>query len=399
MADKFPSTFVDEKTGDIRKFRTLRDKVEDSLPDVAHYGLLAAKISLLAPFVGGVLVAAPAAAALWWGTRVAMKKSMDAVHDGLMKQHRQGEFSEYDLTKPEDRQAFDERFGRLQPQFADDYLKMAKLARLEQVPKLIVIEPYFREQGRSRFAGMISDFMAAATSRPNGKDPVVLMGRGAMKELSPEEMRAVVGHEFTHVKLKHMTETANWLGRLSMSGVINAGLLVAGLLGGLPILPVLGLIAVTNVVGTCLKSMQSRKHEELCDRGAALLTGGTKDLSSALGKIRNAMLKIKQMEIDEEFRARGMDPPKVREAGGFQRFINATHPSNEQREKQLSDFEKTYPEYCKKQRGLFTAAFNKAAKPPPPKPPKPLFSPKPKPKPKADKIKYLKPINWGFGYR
>jgi Zn-dependent protease with chaperone function len=398
MADKFPSTFVDEKTGDIQKFRTLRDKVEDSMPDAAHYGLLAAKISLLAPFVGGVLVAAPAAAALWWGTRVAMKKSMNAVHDSLMKQHRQGEFSEYDLTKEDDRKAFDARFGRLQPQFADDYLKMAKLAHLEQVPKLMVIEPYFREQGRSRFAGMISDFMAAATSRPSGKDPVVLLGRGAMKELSPDEMRAVIGHEFTHVKLKHMTETANWLGRLSMSGVINAGLFGAALLGGLPILPVLGLIAVTNVIGTSLKSMQSRKHEELCDRGAALLTGGTKDLSAALGKIRGAMLKIRQMEVDEQFRARGMEPPKVREVGGLQRFINASHPSNEQREKLLNDFEKAYPEYCKKQRGLFAAAFNNAAKPRP-EAPKPLFAPKPKPKPKAEKIKYLKPINWGFGYR
>ena len=385
MADTFPSTFVDEKTGDIRKFRTTWDKVEDSLPDVAHYGLLAAKISLLAPLIGGALVAAPAAVALWWGTRTAMKKSMDSVHDGLLQQHRQGEFSEYDLTKEEDRKAFDARFGDLQPQFADDYLKMAKLAHLEQVPKLMVIEPYFREQGRSRFAGMISDFMAAATSRPNGKDPVVLLGRGAMKELTPEEMRAVVGHELTHVKLKHMTETANWLGRLSMSGVINAGLLGAALLGGLPILPVLGLIAVTNVIGTCLKSMQSRKHEKLCDRGAAILTGGTKDLSSALGKIRSAMIKIKQMEVDEEFRARGMT-----------RFINATHPPNEQREKLLNNFENTYPEFCKKQRGLFAAAFNKAAKP---KTQKPLFAPKPKPKPKEPKIKYLKPINWGFGYR
>ncbi|MEZ0226521.1 MAG: M48 family metallopeptidase [Alphaproteobacteria bacterium] len=396
MADKFPATFVDEKTGDIRKFRTTWDKVEDSLPDVAHYGLLAAKISLLAPLIGGALVAAPAAVALWWGTRTAMKKSMDSVHDGLLQQHRQGEFSEYDLTKEEDRKAFDARFGDLQPQFADDYLKMAKLAHLEQVPKLMVIEPYFREQGRSRFAGMISDFMAAATSRPNGKDPVVLLGRGAMKELTPEEMRAVVGHELTHVKLKHMTETANWLGRLSMSGVINAGLLGAALLGGLPILPVLGLIAVTNVIGTCLKSMQSRKHEKLCDRGAAILTGGTKDLSSALGKIRSAMIKIKQMEVDEEFRARGMDPPKVREVGGMTRFINATHPPNEQREKLLNNFENTYPEFCKKQRGLFAAAFNKAAKP---KTQKPLFAPKPKPKPKEPKIKYLKPINWGFGYR
>src|SRR5436305_1261275 len=123
MADKFPSTFVDEKTGEIKKFETLWDKVQDGFPDAAHYGLLAAKI------------------------------------------------------------------------------------------------------------------------RPNGKDPVVIMGRGALGELNPEEMRAVIGHEFTHVKLGHMRETANWLGRFSMSSAVNVGLFAAGLLGGLPMLPVLAIVA------------------------------------------------------------------------------------------------------------------------------------------------------------
>ena len=401
MADKFPSTFVDEKTGEIIKFRTLRDKVEDSLPDAAHYGLLAAKISLLAPFVGGALIAAPAAVAIWWGTRVTMKKGMDDMHDSLLKQHRQGEFSEYDLTKPEDRRDFDRRFGNLHPQFADDFLKMSKLARLEQVPKLMIIEPYFKEQGRSRFASMISDFMAAATSRPNGKDPVVMLGRGAMTELNPEELRAVIGHELTHVKLGHMKETANWLGRFSMSSAVNVGLFAAGLLGGLPMLPVLGLVAVTGVVSTCLKSIQSRKHEQLCDRGAALLTGGTKDLSSALGKIRDAMMKIKQMEVDEEFRARGMEPPKVTEVKGIKRFINGSHPSNEKREKLLQNFEKKHEAYCKNQRGLYII-FNRMAQPvfpkaDAPKPPKPKPA-KPAKKPEPPKIKYIKRPDWGFGF-
>ncbi len=403
MAEKFPSTFVDEKTGDIKKFQTVMDRVQDRLPDAAHYGLLAAKVSLLAPFVGGLLIAAPAATALWWGTRVTMKKGMDAMHDSLLNKHRQGEFSEYDLTKPEDRAAFDTRFGMLHPQFADDYLKMAKLARLEQVPKLMIIEPYFREQGRSRWSSMISDFMAAATSRPSGKDPVVMLGRGALSELSQEEMRAVIGHEFTHIKLGHMKETANWLGRSSMNGAINVGLVAAGLLGALPVLPVLGLIAVTSIVSTCLQSMQSRKHEELCDRGAALLTGGTKDLSSALGKIRGAMLHIRQMEVDEQFRARGMEPPKVQEVkGGIKQFINATHPTNERREKLLNDFEKKHPDYCQKQRSLFII-FNRVAQPKLPKPEaqKPKVQPrKPTPqKPKPPKIFYVKPKDWGFGYR
>lgn len=400
MADKFPSTFVDEKTGDVKKFQTVWDKVQDALPDAAHYGLLAAKISLLAPFVGGALVAAPAAAALWWGTRVTMKKGMDSMHDSLLNRHRKGEFSEYDLANPEDRQAFNDRFGLEHPQFAEDYLKMAKLARLEQVPKLMVIEPYFRETGRARFESMISDFMAAATSRPNGKDPVVMLGRGALQELTQEEMRAVVAHEFTHVKLKHMSGTANWLGRLSMSGAVNVGLVAAGLLGGLPMIPVIGLIAVTNIVGTCLQSMQSRRHEELCDRGAALLTGGTKDLSSALGKIRAAMMKVRQMEVDEEYRARGEEPPKVREVTGIKRFINASHPSNESREKRLADFETTHAEYCKKQRSLYMI-FNRWAQPQFRKTPapKPVIRKPAKPKPTPPKVKYLKPLNWGFGYR
>lgn len=366
MADKFPSTFVDAKTGEIERFDTLFDRVQDAVPDAAHYGLLAAKVSLLAPMIGGAIVALPATVALWWGTRWTMKKGIDAMHDKLMQAHRQGEFSEYDLTSAADKAAFETRFGALHPQLADDFLLMAKMAKLGQIPKLLIIEPYFGEQGRSKFAGMISDFMAAATSRPSGKDPVVMLGRGALHELKPEEMRAVIGHEFTHIKLGHMKETANWLGRFSLNSVINAGLFVAALVGAAPILPVIGLIAVTNMVGTCLKSIQSRRHEELCDRGAALLTGGTGDLTSALSKIRAAMLKIKKMEIEEELRSRGLDPTnvQVKERGGWKRFVHASHPTNERREQLLTAFEKKHETFCREQRGKFKTAFNNAARPP-----------------------------------
>jgi Zn-dependent protease with chaperone function len=414
VAENFPTAFVDRDSGAVTKFRTLRDRIEDDvLPNAAHIGLLAAKVALLAPFVGGLAVAAPVTAALWWGTRKLTQRDLNRRHDKLMAAHRKGEFSEYDLAKPEDRAAFDARFGARHPGLADDYVRMSELAQIKAPPKLLVVEPYFHKQGRSRFDSMISDFMAAAASRPDGKDPVVMLGRGALHDLTRDEMRAVIGHEFTHIRLGHMKETANWLGRFSLNSVINAALIGAVFTVGLPFAPVLGLIALTGAVGVGLKSIQSRRHEELCDRGAALLTGGGKDLTTALDKIKTVMLKIRQMEVDAKFQALGLDAPQVKEAKGITQFINATHPTNEKREKLLQAFDKKYPGYSDGRRSLFADAFGVAAKPlPKPEPAKTAPQPanksenKAKPAPaepekpaaKKPKINYIRLPRWGFGY-
>ena len=243
---------------------------------------------------------------------------------------------------------------------------MAKLAQLEQVPKVLVIDQFFKKSGPSKLGGLVSDYMAGTTSRPTGKDPVIMLGKGALQELDAGELRAVMAHEMTHLNLKHPARGVRWLGRMPLNALLNAGLIGAALLGPLPFMPVLGIVLASNVIGTALKSLKSRQQEDLCDRGAALMTGGTGSLTTALKKIKESMLKMKRIETEYTYRAQGLEPPVEKPAGAWQRFVMATHPGNEHRAQKLAGFEKKYPEWCAQQRGLFSAAFNDAAAKAPP---------------------------------
>ncbi len=371
MADKFPKAFVNEKTGEVKKLETLWDKVSgDWIPEAGHYAMIAAKVAVLAPVAGGLAITGGAAAAVYLGSRWGMNKLFNFVHDKVLLENKKGDFSEYDLTKPADKMAFEQRFGEKHPQFADDYLKMAEAAKLPQVPKLLVIEEFFKKQGKSKFGTIVSDYMAGVTTRPSGKDPVVMLGKGALAELDGKEMRAVMAHEFTHAKLGHPKDSAQWLTRLPVNSVLNMALLGFAVLGPLPVLPVLGFVLATNLVGKALKSVKSRHHEELCDRGAAILTGGTKDLSTALDKIKAQMVKYKILERKDAARKaflRGdaktpdLKEEKLPEPSKFNRFVNATHPTNERRAQLLDEFEKKHSAYCEKKRSEFAAGFNEAA--------------------------------------
>lgn len=362
MATAIPSPFVDEKTGAIRQFQTFPEKIKgEYLPEAGHIGILGVKLALLAPFVGGIVVAAPVALGFWALSRLGVTKAVDMVHEKLLLKHKQGDFLEYDFNDAKDRNAFQVKFGKEHPTFVAEYLHLAKSANLQQVPKVFVIDQFFKKEGRATLGGLVSDYMAGTTTRPSGKDPVIMLGKGALKELDAGELRAVVAHEMTHIALDHPKNGVKWLARMPLNGIINASLIVAAIAGPLPLLPVIGVVAASNLVGRALKSIKSRHQEEMCDRGAALMTGGTADLTTALGKIKNAMVKMKRIETEYQYRSQGLEPPKPAETSWFNRFVNASHPSNERRETLLKDFEKENPQYAAEKRGFFATAFNKAA--------------------------------------
>jgi Zn-dependent protease with chaperone function len=363
MADTFPSTFVDTKTGEITKFQTFMEKVKgEYLPETGHVGILGVKLAMLAPFVGGPLVAVGAAALVFGVTRAVVIKAVDMVHEKLLLRHKQGDFIEFDFSQQKDRDAFQKKFGATHPNFIDEYMHLTKAAKLEQVPKVFVIDQFFKKEGRTALGGLVSDYMAGTTSRPSGKDPVIMLGKGALKDLNEGELRAVVAHEMTHLALGHPKKGVRWMARMPLNGVINIALVGAALFGPLPFLPVLGVVVGSNVLGRALKSIKSRHQEEMCDRGAALMTGGTDDLSDALGKIRKAMVRMKSVETEYTYRSQGLDPPEPQEAGKLKQFIDGSHPSNERRNKLLDRFEDKHGGYAEKKRNFFAATFNKAAK-------------------------------------
>lgn len=182
-----------------------------------------------------------------------------------------------------------------------------------------------------------------------------------MADLKPAELRAVMAHELTHVKLGHIKSGTEWLARGTLGGVLNVALVGAALVAGAPVLPVLAFVAVTNIVGKCLRSVQSRRHEEMCDKGAALMTGETASLASALKKVHKGLLGRAQQKINLKYMRKGEVPPKVEEASGISHFLFASHPTNERRAQLLREFEENHKSYCEKQRAEFTTAFNNAA--------------------------------------
>ncbi|HYD19292.1 MAG TPA: M48 family metalloprotease [Patescibacteria group bacterium] len=362
MADAIPSPYVDARTGEIRRFQTLPEKITgEYLPEAGHIGILGVKLAMLAPFVGGLVIAAPAALGFWALSRLVVTKAVDLMHEKLLLKHKQGDFIEFDFNDPKDRAAFNMRFGREHPTFIDEYLHLAKAAKLEQVPKVFVIDQFFKKEGRATLGGLVSDYMAGTTTRPSGKDPVIMLGKGALKDLDAGELRAVVAHEMTHVALGHPKNGVKWMARMPLNTIINTSLIIAAIAGPLPLLPVLGVVAASNVVGRALKSIKSRHQEEMCDRGAALMTGGCDDLTSALAKIRDAMVKMKRIETEYQYRSQGLEPPAPQQPSRWNRFVNASHPSNERRDSLLKAFEQDNSAYVAQKKGFFATQFNRAA--------------------------------------
>jgi Zn-dependent protease with chaperone function len=353
MADTFPQGYVDQKSGKIESFQSAWSKFTDEgIPNAGHWALQAGKLAMLAPFIGGLAIALPVAAGVYFGGRHVLKKSLNMLHD--REEQQGGAYREYDFTDATDRTAFARAFRDSHPQFVDDLQRMVKLAELKEMPKVRVM---YAGQGEE-------DYNCSATTRPDGTSPVITLGRNAMAELKPAELRAVMAHELTHVKLGHIKSGTEWMSRGTLGMVLNAALVGAALVAGAPVLPVLAFIAVTNIVGKCLRSVQSRRHEEMCDKGAALITGETASLASALKKVHKGLLNRAQQKVNLKYMRRGEAPPKVEEAGGISQFLFASHPTNDRREKLLRDFENAHKGYCDKRRAEFKTAFNNAAAPP-----------------------------------
>lgn len=396
MADKFPSTFVDEKTGQVKSMESLWDKLEaDVLPKTGKWGVIGAKAAMIASTGLGLAVVLPVTAGVYLYTKSKINKVIGAAQDkedarnkagfpgglgglpgrmgsrGMMILGGEETYDEFDMNKAEDRKAFVARYGARHPSLPDDILAMAKSAQLKEIPVV--------RMTHSMFPGP-DDYLCAATSRVDGTKPVVMIGRLAEKDLTPGEMRAVIGHELTHVKLGHVKDKYNDISRGLLNSALNIGLIATGIVGTLAAFTLatpffagvaalgamafkVSLVAVGGgLINKALTSIQSRRREDLCDQGAAILTGGTQDLTNALKKIKGGMMKMHQREADLSSLMRGRPgTAKVKEVGGFLRFLIATHPTAEHREAKLKKFEEKHKGYCEKKRSEFNAAFNAAA--------------------------------------
>jgi len=391
MADKFPSTFVDEKTGQVKSMESMLDKLEaDVLPKAGKWGVVGAKVAMIGAMTGALPVVLPVAAAVYLYSKSKIKNVIEGQQDREEMRGKPGRggmgrmgglsmilggeeaYDEFDMNKEADRKKFVQIYGARHPSLPDDIVAMAKSVQLKELPTV--------RMTHSMFPGP-DDYLCAATSRMDGTKPVVMIGTMAEEELTPGEMRAVIGHELTHVKLGHVKDRYNDISRSALSKALSIGLIATGVVttlaaftlatpffagvGAIALMcaKVTGVVVGAGLVNKALDSIQSRRREDLCDQGAAILTGGTQDLTNALTKIKGGMMKMHQHEADLSSMMRGGRGMggKVKEIGGFMRWLLASHPTAEHRAEKLKEFEENHKSYCENKRAEFKSAFNTAA--------------------------------------
>jgi len=189
---------------------------------------------------------------------------------------------------------------------------------------------------------------AFATGRSPNRS-VVVVTRGIMSRLEPEELEGVLAHELSHVAHRDVLVMT-----VASSAGILAGMLTRGAQwgawgffggnrrdknSGLPIwLVVLVVSMVVYAVSFLLLRLLSRYRELSADRSGAQLTMRPQALASALQKITGEINRIPQRDL------RSAEPmnafffaPAVH--GVSLKTLTSTHPSLEQRLEQLARIE------------------------------------------------------------
>lgn len=331
--------------------RPLETFFGETVPTVLQYGILATKVAFVAPFVGGLALAATGGAfVLHAGTR-GIKKVVSMFIDEVSKDKNET----FDPENRHDMVRLQRIMGPAHQHFVDDLRQCADIAGLQQLPKV-----YFKKADKNTPQ---QEHMVGVMSKSDGSDPIILMGEGAPKTLSREEMRGVIAHEITHLKERHTQKINLRLGRGLLNAVTNLAILGVAAFGPLPFIPVLAGVIASNLVFRTLGSIRSRHHERLCDRGAAAITGETTALGTALDKIREKMLHALELKNKFAAAAKKTTPKPLKKPGPVARFITAQHPTNKTRKRLLDKFAKKYADFCADRRKLFTA-FNTAAQPP-----------------------------------
>ena len=183
---------------------------------------------------------------------------------------------------------------------------------------------------------------AFATGR-NPKNAVVCVTSGIMRQLTTEEMVAVLGHELSHVKNRDVFVLTLASFFATIAGFITQWGLFLGMGGrdddrrggaGAVMLVYLASVVVSIVSTMILIPMLSRQRELAADRGSAVVTGAPGDLISALMKISGRMNMIPNQDLRRVESANAFFiVPALR--GVSLGTLTSTHPSLEQRIEQL----------------------------------------------------------------
>jgi heat shock protein HtpX len=188
---------------------------------------------------------------------------------------------------------------------------------------------------------------AFATGR-NPKHAVIAVTTGLLNRLDKQEIEAVLAHEMTHIKNRDMTVMTMATSILAMASFLTQMLAWTGMWGGLDsrdnrdngglgIIIVLAVSALTWFVSYVLINALSRYREYAADRGSAILTGAPEQLISALTRITGDMARVPTQDLRQ---AQSMSALFIA-APKRQMFseLFSDHPSLDHRIKRLQDLQ------------------------------------------------------------
>jgi heat shock protein HtpX len=199
---------------------------------------------------------------------------------------------------------------------------------------------------------------ALATGR-NPKNAVIAVTTGILNQLEPQELEAVLAHEFSHiihrdVKVMLMAgffatvaslivQSGLWFGMFGGFGGYGGGMgrgRGGGRDQGEGMIVIILVAAVVWAVSFVLIRALSRYREYAADRGSAIITQNPSQLASALQKISGTMPRIPDRDLRQVQAANAfMIFPAVRSGKGSLAELFSTHPSLEHRLAKLREFE------------------------------------------------------------
>jgi len=194
------------------------------------------------------------------------------------------------------------------------------------------------------------------TQTPNafatGRDPnhaAVAVTEGIMQILDKDELAGVIAHELTHVKNRDTLTQAvagtlggavTFLGRMLTFGAMYGPVNRDNRQGGNPI-GVMILVVLAPISASLIQMAISRTREFSADRGAAEITGNPLALASALQKLESIGKQV-PMNGNPAF-----EPVLIMNSfsGGGLQSLFRTHPSTEDRVRQLQELAKNQQDY------------------------------------------------------
>ncbi|WP_424357603.1 zinc metalloprotease HtpX [Methanocella sp. MCL-LM] len=235
--------------------------------------------------------------------------------------------------------------------FSDKLVLMtsgAKIVTPEQAPQLhAVVEQLCAEADipKPKVAIMPTDVPNAFATGRSHRKSVIAVTNGLMQRLDPEEVKAVLAHELSHVKNRDVAvmTLASFISTVAYfimtSFMFGGGAYGRDRRGAGSMVLVYVAALIVYFVSLLLVRLLSRYRELAADRGSAIITGRPRTLITALTKISGQMQRIPKKDLRAE---QGMNQffiiPAI--SGRSIAELFSTHPSLERRIRELERMER-----------------------------------------------------------